>query len=118
MGLVSNFTDEPLTIDGPLAVALQGIVAFIDPKKQLVIKTDAGERGGLNMYTTTKEATIGDDLDGYALIDIKTALAVAIRDDLTGFVLQALQQKWERDLTIEDAENITFYLHKLIHLLT
>lgn len=93
------------------------IFSLIDPQKQLVIKTDAGIVGGLTIKIKPKEVSIGDDMQGYTLIDIKTAIAEAIRDDVTGFILQALQLKWKRELTLGDAENITFHINKLIQLL-
>jgi len=109
MLLLTAFDDLPET--------LKPILAYLDPKKQITIKTGQDIAGGVIMQAENKEEQLGDIYDGYTLVDIKTAIAEAIRDDLTGFVLQALQMKWQRDLTVEDAENITFHLNSLIHLL-
>ncbi len=116
-GLLTDFSGTRLKLDKELANLLGTIFKFIDPKKQVVIKTGSDIAGGVNMTEEPIDCVIENEFDGYALVDIKTAIAVAIRDDLTGFVLQALQAKWERELTIEDAENITFHLNKLIKLL-
>lgn len=100
-----------------IMASVADVFNLVDPQKQLVIKTDAGIVGGLTIKTKPKEVSIGDDMQGYTLIDIKTAIAEAIRDDVTGFILQALQLKWKRELTLGDAENITFSINKLIQLL-
>lgn len=98
-------------------ISLNDLLNSLDPKAQVIIKTGQEMAGGLVIDIQPKEAIINDTLEGYTLVDIKTAIAEAIRDDLTGFVLQALQFKWERDLTLEEAENITFHLNKLIKLI-
>ncbi len=116
-GLVTRFTASEMRVSKELADILGRIFNMIDPKKQIVIKTGEDLAGGLHMREAPVNDLIGDDLEGYTLVDIKTAIAVAIRDDLTGFVLQALQTKWERELTLEDAENISFHLNQLIHLI-
>jgi len=117
-GLLTDFSCNHMQLDKELSNILGTVFKFIDPKKQVVIKTDPGVPDGLLMRDEPKESAIDDDFEGYAMVDIKTAIAAAIRDDLTGFVLQALQMKWERELTLDDAENISFHLHKLIKLLT
>ena len=91
------------------------IMNYLDPRAQLKITTDG--TGNVLAETEPVHDLIGDTVDGFTLVDLKTAIAHAIKDDLTGFVLQAIQYKWERELTIEDAENITFHLHKLMGLL-
>lgn len=96
---------------------LKALLNFIDPQKQIVIKTGEDIAGGIIIREEPRSAVITEDLEGYTLVDIKTAIAEAIRDDLTGFVLQALQLKWQRELTLDDAENITFHLNSLIHLI-
>ncbi len=116
-GLFTGFSENRCTIEKGLADILDTMFNLMDPEKQVIIKTDAGVVGGLTIKETPKEASIGDDMQGYTLIDLKTAIAEGIQNDLTGFVLQALQLKWERELTLEDAENITFHLNKLIQLL-
>lgn len=116
-GLITNFSKDECIIDEELTNILAIILSFVDPKKQIVIKTDAGIVGGLTIETKPKEITIGDDFQGYTLIDLKTAIAEAIRGDFTGFVLQMLQITWKRELTIEDAENITFHLNEITKIL-
>lgn len=117
-GLLTDFEGtRPSTVSKDLANTLGAIFNMIDPKKQVVIKTDPELAGGLVMKDEPINKNIGDELEGYTLVDIKTAIAVAIRDDLTGFVLQALQAKWERELTLDDAENITFHLNQIIQLI-
>lgn len=117
-GLLTDFAGTtPSKVDKNLANILGHVFHMIDPKKQVVIKTDQDIAGGVLMYEEPVSDHIGEELDGYTLIDIKTAIAVAIRDDLTGFVLEALQAKWERELTIKDAEEITKHLTKIIQLL-
>ena len=117
-GLLTDFTATEYNLTDDEAELLGRIFNMVDPKKQIVIKTDEDISGGLTMRDEPLNRHIDDELDGYTLVDIKTAIAVAIHDDLTGFVLQALQAKWQRDLTLEDAENITFHLEKLVKLLT
>ncbi len=116
-GLFTGFSENNCTLDKGLADILNTMFNLMDPEKQVIIKTDAGVVGGIIIEETLREASIGDDMQGYTLIDLKTAIAEGIQNDLTGFVLQALQLKWNRELTLEDAENITFHLNKLIQLL-
>ena len=119
-------------IDSDNFYNIGSILESKDPKFQIIIKTDAGVVGGLTIKTEPKEVSIGDDFQGYALIDLRTAIAEAMRyalidlrtaiaeamrGDITGLVLETLQQKWKRELTLEDAENITFHLNKLIQIL-
>lgn len=114
--LLNNVKGIDVQNDEILA-SVADVFNLIDPQKQLVIKTDAGVVGGLTIKIKPKEVSIGDDMQGYTLIDIKTAIAEVIRGDVTGFILQALQLKWKRELTLGDAENITFHINKLIQLL-
>lgn len=102
---------------GQQDIFIGDILRFADPKRQLRISIPEPETGDVNITAEPKAEFIDAKYQAYALLDIKSVLAAAIRDDLTGFVMQALQYKWNRELTIDDAENISFHLNKLIHLL-
>lgn len=116
--LLTDFKDPDIFVDDKIAAKLSAMFAYIDPQKQVNISIGEDTPGGISFSHEPISESISDDFQGYALVDIKTALAVAIRDDLTGLVLHVLQEKWDRDLTLEDAENINFHLEKLIPLLT
>lgn len=94
--------------------ALQKILAFVGPDKQLLIKTSEGIAGGVLNRLEDKCPSIGDGIEGCTFIDVKVAIAEAIRDDFAGFVLQALHAKWETDLSLEEAEKVMHHLNKLI----
>ncbi len=117
-GIVRGFSDLNVVIDRKLAASLNVMLRFIDEDKQIVIRTGVDFSGGLDVVMQPKEASIAIDLQAYALVDIQTVLAAAVTDDLTGLVLQALQAKWNRDLSLDEAKNITIHLTKLIQLLT
>lgn len=116
--LLNESNAASLGADENLLDAIAKIFSFIDLEKQVVIKTDAGVVEGLTIETVPKEVSIDDDFQGYTLIDLKTAITEAMRGDITGFVLEMIQLKWQRELTMDDAISITFHLNKLIQLLT
>ena len=112
--VLTDFSELPITVDDCVKKLLEKVFNLIDPKKQTVFKThDDGT------FTIRLEPLddVTKKVDGYTLIDLQTAIAVAINDNLTGFVLEVLQTKWNRELTLDDADNINFHLNQLLKIL-
>jgi len=114
--LMTVILDLPEVYSHPVGI-VGSALSLIDSSKQLVIHTGVDGSARMDIKLEDKEERIGDKLQGYTLIDIKGALAAAVHDDLTGTVLELVQANWEKELTIQDAENISFHLEKLIKLI-
>ena len=99
------------------ATVLSSVLTLIDPTQQLTIETDGKPTSRMKIAIEPKDDFIGDTIQGYTLVDIKSALATAVREDITGLILELIQMQWDSPLTLGEAEDINFHLNKIFTLI-